>query len=334
MSEPPLSRIEKVALRKVWANEARDFTPWLADHISELGEALGIELETQERESPVGSRSVDIMAIDSSGRPVIIENQLTCSDGDHLGRLLVYAAGKDADVIIWVVKDFAEEHWQVLQWLNQRTGTETRFFGVAVELWKIDGSRPAPYFRVVAAPNEWRKRNVTPRISRKQYREFRRGLEEQLLLEADLPFTPGGDHAKPWLAISHVDGLNYSVDFADRIFFSFQLDTRGSQDVEWCHWAFDQLQAQKDGIETALGELEWERRWQRERGSTIVSHYPERFRDVADSWTEAYKWVIERYIKFREVFEPYREDLLASPLSRTKREASTDETPPPPPEAP
>ena len=102
MSEESLSKIERVALRKVWPNEASDFTPWLADHITDLGEALGIELETQERESPVGSRSLDIMATDSSGRPVIIENQLTCSDGDHLGRLLIYAAGKDADVVIWL----------------------------------------------------------------------------------------------------------------------------------------------------------------------------------------------------------------------------------------
>ncbi len=317
MSEQALSRIEKVALRKVWANEARDFTPWLADHISELGEALGIELETQESESSVGSRSVDIMATDSSGRLVVIENQLTRSDSDHLGRLLIYTAGKDADVIIWVVEDFAEEHWQVLQWLNQRTGTDTRFFGVAVELWKIDNSRPAPYFRVVAAPNEWRKRNVTPRTSRRQYREFRRGLEKQIL-ETGLPLTPGGDHTNPWLAISHASGLNYSVDFADRIYVSLQLEARGSQTLEWCHWAYDQIEADKDAIETKLGELEWKRRWQRKWGSTIVSHYPERFPDVADSRTEVYRWVTERYRQFREVFEPYREDLLASPLSRTK----------------
>ena len=290
----------------------------MADHITDLGEALGIELETQERESPVGSRSLDIMATDSSGRPVIIENQLTCSDGDHLGRLLIYAAGKDADVVIWVAEDFAQEHWQVLQWLNQRAGTQTKFFGVAVELWTIDSSRPAPYFRVVAAPNDWRKSNVTPRIPRKKYREFRKGIEEQLTLHPDLLFEPGDNHTNPWLAISHLNGLNYSVDFRDRIFFSFQLDTRGrgGQSLEWCHWAFDRLERARDTIESALGRLEWERRWQRNRGSTIVSYYPEKFSNVTDSWTEVHSWVIERYRQFREVFEPCREELLASPLSR------------------
>ena len=179
-TEQPLANIESVALREVWPNEASNFTPWLAEHITELGEALGIPLETGETESPVGSRSLDILATDTnSGHPVIIENQLSYSDGDHLSRLLIYAAGKDADVVIWIASEFEEEHWLVLQWLNQRTGTETKFFGVAIEVWRIDGSPAAPYFRVVAAPNDWRKRNVNdrrpvaPREMRRRHRDFR-----------------------------------------------------------------------------------------------------------------------------------------------------------------
>ena len=300
MSQQSLSRIEKVALRDVWPNEASDFTPWLADHITELGETLGIVLETRERESPVGSRSLDILATDSSGRTVIIENQLAYSDGDHLGRVLIYAAGKDADVVVWIAREFEDEHWLVLQWLNQRTGRQTEFFGVAVEVWRIDGSGPAPYFRVVAAPNDWRKRNVIPRPSRKKYREFRIGLEANLRreLEPDLTLEQGSDHTNPWLAISHVDGLNYSVDFPDRIFFSFQLDSRGDQSLEWCQWAFDRLERDKDAIEAALGRLEWKRRWQRGRGSTIVSSCPDRFSVLPDSWAEVHSWVIERYRLF------------------------------------
>ena len=317
-SQQSLSRIKRAALRSAWPNEARDFTPWLADHITELGEALGIELETLERESPVAHRSLDIMATDSSGRPVIIENQLANSDGDHLGRLLIYAAGKDADVVIWITKEFEDEHWQVLQWLNQRTGTQTKSFGVVIEVWTIDGSRPAPYFRVVAAPNDWRKRNVVSRPPRRRYREFRERLEERLRL-ADLPHGPTSDHSNPWLAISHLDGLNYSVDFRDRIFFSFQLDTRGNQSLAWCQWAFDELDKGKSDIESTLGSLVWERQWQGDRGSTIMSYYSEDFSDLTDSWDDVHNWVIERYRLFRNQFEPYREKLLASPLSRTKR---------------
>ena len=39
-----LARIERVDPRSVWLNEAQDFTPWLASHIDQLGEALGLEL--------------------------------------------------------------------------------------------------------------------------------------------------------------------------------------------------------------------------------------------------------------------------------------------------
>lgn len=307
-------------MRSVWPNEARDFTPWLADHITGLGEALGIELETRERESSVGGRSLDIMATDGSGRPVIIENQLEYSDGDHLGRLLIYAAGKDADVVIWIARDFEDEHWQVLQWLNQRTGTQTKFFGVAMEVWTIDDSRPAPYFRVVVAPNDWRKRSVVPRSPRKRYREFRERLEEKLRLEPDLPLGPGKDpHNNPWLAINHVDGLHYSIDFPGRIFFSLQLSAKGGQGLEWCHSSFDRLHRDKERIEEKLGELEWVREWQRGRGSTIISHYPYDFYHSTGFWAEVHSWVIERYRLFREVFEPYRQELLSGPPSRAAR---------------
>ena len=307
-----LSKIKRVDLRSVWPNEASDFTPWLAKHIAELGEALGIQLETQERESPVGSRSLDIMASDSSGRPVVIENQLTSSDGDHLGRILIYAAGKDADIIVWIARDFEEEHWQVLQWLNQRTGAQTSIFGVAIEAWKIDDSRPAPYFSVVAAPNDWRKRNVLLRPPKKRYREFRVRLEEKLK-ESDLPLGQWKDGKlhRSWVAIKHENGLNYSIDFPNRIYFSFQITTRGGRSLNWCDRAFDRLQKDKDQIESRLGELEWNRQWQPNRGATIISHHPENYSDLTDSWAEVHSWTIDRYRLFREVFEPYRKDLLA-----------------------
>ena len=46
-----LARIERVNPRSVWPNEAQDFTPWLASHIDELGEALELDLELQSRET-------------------------------------------------------------------------------------------------------------------------------------------------------------------------------------------------------------------------------------------------------------------------------------------
>ena len=158
MTKPNLAKIERVDLREAWPNEAQDFTPWLADNIAELGEALGMDLGEPQTEVPVGSFKLDILATNlGSKRYVIIENQLDETDHDHLGKLLTYAAGYDAETIVWIAKTFRDAHRQALEWLNQRTGVDTRCFGVVLELFQLDDGRLAPYFYPVVTPNEWAK---------------------------------------------------------------------------------------------------------------------------------------------------------------------------------
>ena len=116
-------------LRTVWSNEAQAFTPWLAEHLDVLGDALGITIELEERESSVGAFSLDILARDQdSGEAVVIENQIEQSDHEHLGKLITYASGKDAKYIVWIVKDAREEHRAAIEWLNKISDDTIGFF--------------------------------------------------------------------------------------------------------------------------------------------------------------------------------------------------------------
>ena len=113
-----LGKIKRITdLRSVWPHEANSFTKWLAQeaNLSKLGEEIGIDLVLEERESSVGGFSVDIFATEeNTGRKVIIENQLEETNHDHLGKLITYASGKGAEVIVWVVKRGRDEHRQAI----------------------------------------------------------------------------------------------------------------------------------------------------------------------------------------------------------------------------
>ena len=156
-----LGKMKRVTdLRTVWPHEANDFTKWLAEesNLEELGSAVGIDIDLEERESNVGNFSVDLYATESgSGRKIIIENQLEDTNHDHLGKLITYASGKGAEVVIWVVKRARDEHRQAIEWLNQHTDSNIGFFLVEIELWQINDSLLAPKFNVVERPNDWAK---------------------------------------------------------------------------------------------------------------------------------------------------------------------------------
>lgn len=47
---------------------------------------------------------------ETKGIRVIIDNQLELTNHDHLGKIITYASGLDADVVVWIVKEAREEH--------------------------------------------------------------------------------------------------------------------------------------------------------------------------------------------------------------------------------
>jgi hypothetical protein len=154
-----LSRLQKMDLRDVWSLEP-EFTKWLAqkENLDLLGAEIGVEIKPIKTEAEVGTFKVDILAEEeNSGRKVVIENQLESTNHDHLGKIITYASGYDAEIIVWVVRDVREEHQRAVEWLNEHTDEKTGYFLIKVELWQIEGSSPAPKFNVLVSPNEWAK---------------------------------------------------------------------------------------------------------------------------------------------------------------------------------
>jgi len=153
-----LGTVQQVNPKKVWPSEERDFTPWLADHIELLSEALGLELEVQQTERKVGAYELDIEAqIVGTTSKVVIENQLGATDHGHMGQLLAYAAGLGANVAVWVSPNPRDEHVSVIEWLNRVTVPDVAYFLVKLEVIRIGDSQPAPVFSVVAGPSSFQR---------------------------------------------------------------------------------------------------------------------------------------------------------------------------------
>ena len=319
MTTPSLAKIERVDLREAWPNEARGFTPWLAENIGELGEALGMDLELRQTEASVGGYSLDVLATDlNQNRPVIIENQLETNNHDHLGKLITYAAGYEANVIVWLTRDFRDEHRQALDWLNRRTDKDTEFFGVVVELLKIDGSRPAPQFRTVATPNDWRKeaaakvRGDAPvaSVRGERYREFFQPLID--ILREKHKFT-NVRKAQPqnWYSFSAGYGqrITYGANFTGQKQARIEVyidDGDNNRNI----WLLERLEEHRGEIESSLGEtLDWQRLENR-RACRIAIDRPGSIEDDADTLAEVQDWMIDRLLKFQKVFEPRLSELL------------------------
>src|SRR5689334_11755789 len=106
MPRIPLGRLERRPAREAWLHEASEFTPWLADNLDVLGGELGLALTLRSREHKVGRYWLDLLLEDERGRTVVVENQFEGADHDHLGKLLTYASGTRADVVIWIAESF------------------------------------------------------------------------------------------------------------------------------------------------------------------------------------------------------------------------------------
>ena len=217
---PEFGRLLNVPIREAWADEARNFTPWLLENADRLGEVLSMDLALHEAEHSVGSFSLDLLGEDlATGDLVIVENQLERSDHRHLGQLLTYAAGVEASVVIWVADSFRDEHLATLRWLNTHTEDQISLFAVQVSVMQIDDSRKAPVFTVIERPNEWQRAiqaSETPRVGMDHYLDFWQELIQHIAEKyPDWPM-PRKAPRQAWLHFpGPIKGIHLRVQFRD-----------------------------------------------------------------------------------------------------------------------
>lgn len=304
MSE--FGKIRKLNIRDIWQHEAHDFTPWLADNLDKLGESVGMDLELMEQEASVGNFSLDILAKDlGTGHNVIIENQFGDTDHDHLGKMLTYAAGFDASKVIWISEHVRDEHRQTIEWLNQRTGTETHFFAIEIEVFRVDESRPAYNFKPVIFPNEWSKikrgdRKDNPSAKGEAYREYFQSLIDELRNNHAFTKAKMAQPQNWYIFPTGISGISYATSFAQggRVRAELYIDAGESETNKKL---FEWLVEQKPTIEEEFGEsLDWER--MEDRRASRIAIYREGSIDAGDKLNEIQTWTISELLKFRKVF--------------------------------
>jgi hypothetical protein len=308
-SPPRFATIEPVELRTCWADEARNFTPWLASHegLTLLGRTLGMELQVEGQEVAVGPYNADILARDlTSNVLVVIENQLEKTDHDHFGKVLTYAAVLGASAVVWIARTFTEEHRKAVDWLNELTKGDLLLYGVEVHVWRIDGSRPAPWFEVVCSPNEVVRQAAVARESdesseTKQLQlEFWTEVRKHLDRTGNFPTLqkPGGRY---WFDIALGRANIHLSLFANtwdkrigvRVYLGHQVADR----------ALEQLLPQRSEIEREVGSaLEWNPHPEK-RDQTIRLV---RDGDIADrdSWPELIEWMTKTAVDCKKAFGP------------------------------
>lgn len=304
-----LGTLDSVNLREVWQNEAADFTPWLARNLDSLGDALQMDIDTEDvdTEVSVGKYSADILCRDASDNSrIVIENQFGSTNHDHLGKLLTYASGLDSDPplrsVIWISETFNDEHRSTLDWLNRISHDEIRFFGVTIELLKIEGSKPAPRFNIVVSPNDWTK---TVRASssgevsdlERQYHQFWTALREYLLSSATR-LKPRSPSLRPYFIFS-IDKAGFAllcILSQQKKKLHVVLEIKGENP----DYHFNLLKQQKSAIEEKVGSpLNWRKTKGRAcKISLIKSGNPT---DESDRENQI-KWMAQTLNKFDNAF--------------------------------
>lgn len=301
-----LGKLKEIDIRTVWPHEQYDFSKWLAqdENIQELGDSLNLSLTDVETETSVGNFRCDILAKDElTGKMVLIENQLEATNHDHLGKIITYASGLDAAVVVWIVASARDEHAAAIEWLNKHTDDEISLFLLEVHAYQIGDSDPAPQFTIIEQPNDFVKtvksvaKSADMNESQKQRLEFWTRFND-VVESKGKPFNKRKATTDHWynVAIGSSDA-NISIDLVNK-----EHKIRVSLWISDNKELFDALFMRKDEIEDALGfGLEWNR-LDNKKASYISAYIKGLDFKKQDNYPDLMEQIIEMVVKMKKTF--------------------------------
>ena len=303
---------EVVPVKQIWIHEAHEFTPWLAKNLPLLGETLGMELELVEQEAWTGDYNGDILADDQkSDAAVVIEHRTDETYHYQLGQVLTCAEDYDARILIWIADNFREEHRAALDWLNRWTSKDIEVYGVEIRNAQESDADDNLKFVPVVAPSSWLKSGESGQITKVHsvvLREFFQALNDDLST-ADFVDTQKIATNPVHIYPSGLPGIDYHASFEG--------------DLAWVYipgWQSDNNRIlnviRSDAKKRAKIEAELDMPsgthidWKTWANSTGV-YRKATFYDPEAELEEIRQWMFDYLLKFREVFNPRMEKIIA-----------------------
>ena len=304
-----LGKLEEVNIRDIWKHEQYDFSNWLSkeENIELLGNEIGLTLTDISKEVFVGGFKCDLVAKDeTSGIKVIIENQLEATNHDHLGKIITYASGLEADVIVWIVKEAREEHRSAIEWLNNNTVKDISFFLIEIHAYKIGHSLTAPKFVIIEKPNDFLKNTKTTNNNGELTKAQAERLNfwnkfNEILIAKNKPFNVRNATTDHWYNIAlGTSEANISITLVNKI-NSIGIEIYIDENKE----LFDKLYKLSDEIEKDLGfKMDWQR-LDDKKASRIIYYISGLDFNNHKNYNELIDEVIDKAVKIRTVFKKY-----------------------------
>ena len=304
-----LGKLTEINVRDLWKHEQYDFSSWLAkeENIEELGNVIGLNLVDVNTEVYVGAYRCDLVARDeTTGIKVIVENQLEATNHDHLGKIITYASGLDAKVVVWIVKEAREEHRSAVEWLNNNTLSDIAFFLIEIHAYKIGDSLPAAKFEMVEKPNDFIKNTKGSNTNGELNRTQAERLEfwEQfntVVVEKGKPFSLRKASTDHWYDVAlGITGIHISITLVNKsniIGVEVYIDDDKA--------LFDSLLEKKDVIEKQTGMAFCWERLDSKKASRIKYSIPGLDFDDHSNYHNLMVEVIDKVMTMRTVFKKY-----------------------------